>query len=249
MSPGSPQSGVGPNYIGLPSGASYLIPSGTFLIIPGATSTLQFLDPIKGVWVSLDAGAVNGEFVNSDGSNYRLINTIALPTSATVTTPGTGYTSAPIVSPSAGSSVWRSVVGGALTLAIGTGGSGYQAVPIVLIDAPPAGGVQAVAYATLTAGVVTGLTLLNAGAGYTAPPNVYIVPSSTDLSANIVNATATAALTGAGTVTAVLLQNPGMPITAVPTLSFTGGGGASAAATVVTNTTTAGTDTVTIQPI
>jgi hypothetical protein len=249
LNPGYPQSGVGPNSIGLPSGASYLLPSGTFLVIAGATSTLQFLDPIKGVWTNLASSSVNGEFVNSDGSNYRLINTVALPTSATITAAGTGYTSEPIVTPSAGSSMWQAVVGGALNIAIGSGGSGYQAVPIVLIDAPPAGGVQATAYATLTNGVVTAITRLNNGAGYASPPNVYIVPSSTDPSINIVNATAVATLTGAGTITAVLLQNPGMPITAVPTLTFTGGGGASAAATVVTNTTTAGTDTVTIQPV
>ncbi len=247
--PGSPQSGVGPNYIGLPSGASYLLPSGTFLVIAGSTSTLQFLDPIKGVWTNLASSAVNGELVNSDGSNYRVLNTVAMPTSATVTAAGTGYSSAPNVTPSAGSSVWQAVVGGALTLTLGVGGSGYQAVPLVLIDAPPPGGVQATAYATLTSGAVSAVTLLNAGAGYTSAPNVYIVPSSTDLSTNIVNATATAALTGAGTITAVLLQNPGLPIAAVPTLALSGGGGASAAATVVTNTTTAGTDTITIQPV
>jgi FtsP/CotA-like multicopper oxidase with cupredoxin domain len=52
-------------------------------------------------------------------------------------------------------------------LKLTSGGSGYLTAPTVTLTAPPPGGTQATATATITNGVVTGLTLDNPGLGYT----------------------------------------------------------------------------------
>jgi hypothetical protein len=53
-----------------------------------------------------------------------------------------------------------------------TGGTGYTSAPTVVISAPPSGGTQAVATATVANGQVTAITVSTAGVGYTAqvPP-------------------------------------------------------------------------------
>jgi len=57
--------------------------------------------------------------------------------------------------------------------AITAGGSAYTSAPTVILSAPPTGGTQATGTATLTLGAVSGITLTNAGAGYTdGPPTV-----------------------------------------------------------------------------
>jgi hypothetical protein len=73
---------------------------------------------------------------------------------------------------------------------------------------------------------------VNQGAGYTSAPSITIVPDPRDTSVTT-QAALTAALTGSGTITAILCTNHGTALTAVPTLTISGGGGASAAATVV----------------
>ena len=59
-------------------------------------------------------------------------------------------------------------------ITIATGGSGYTSAPTVTITAAPSGGTNATATATITNGVVTAITLTNAGAGYKVRPNVTI---------------------------------------------------------------------------
>ncbi len=58
------------------------------------------------------------------------------------------------------------------SIAITNAGSGYTTAPTVTIGAPPAGGIQATAIATISAGVVTGINITNPGSGYTQPPAV-----------------------------------------------------------------------------
>lgn len=50
------------------------------------------------------------------------------------------------------------------------GGTGYNKAPTVTLSAPPAGGTQATATATVLGGRVTGVTLTNPGSGYTSAP-------------------------------------------------------------------------------
>ena len=53
------------------------------------------------------------------------------------------------------------------------GGSGYSSATVT-IDAPPLGGVQATATATIVGEAITGITLTNPGSGYTSAPTVTI---------------------------------------------------------------------------
>lgn len=121
--------------------------------------------------------------------------------------------------------------GGVLQLVVVSGGSGYSTVPTVTFTG--GGGSGAAATATLSSGVVTGLTLTNPGTGYTSPPIVTLsAPGTTAL------ATATLTAPGAGVASPLTVTDPGSGYTAVPSVSFTGGGGTGAAATAtVTNGT------------
>lgn len=65
--------------------------------------------------------------------------------------------------------------GAVKSVTVTAGGSGY-ATPTVTLSAPPAGGTQATAFATVNAGAITAITLINPGSGYTADPTVTITP-------------------------------------------------------------------------
>jgi hypothetical protein len=62
--------------------------------------------------------------------------------------------------------------GGLATIPVTAGGAGYVVSPTVTLSAPPAGGIQATATATVAGGVITGFTITNAGAGYAAAPTI-----------------------------------------------------------------------------
>jgi hypothetical protein len=221
------------NFLSLPAGQVYTVPAGQYYIDTGAYLQIQTLDPIAGIWRELcGVGTDKITFVNSDGVNVRVANLTGCPIGSIVTNVGSGYTSAPVVTASAGASVWRAIVGGAIntTVTITTAGSGYTYPPQVIFDAPPPGGVQATATCTISGGVINAVTVVNQGAGYTAIPAITIVNDPRDSTGSA--AKLTPAITGANTITAVLCTDHGTPLTAVPTLSFSGGGGSSAAATV-----------------
>ncbi|HEV8303693.1 MAG TPA: DUF2589 domain-containing protein [Gemmatimonadales bacterium] len=64
---------------------------------------------------------------------------------------------------------------GSINVTLGAGGTGYtvSTTPALTIDPAPAGGVNAAGTATVDAsGVVTGVTITNAGKGYTSAPSV-----------------------------------------------------------------------------
>ena len=70
-------------------------------------------------------------------------------------------------------------------------GAGFTVPPIVLIPSPtPAGingsvgGVPATAYATLSAGTVASVSLVNFGAGYAFAPTAVLIPSPYDTALN-----------------------------------------------------------------
>jgi hypothetical protein len=74
----------------------------------------------------------------------------------------------------------------------------------------------------MVANTISGVTLTNAGSGYTSAPTITLYGGGTG---GIVTATIT------GTVTGVVITNGGSLYATAPTVSFTGGGGASAAGT------------------
>jgi hypothetical protein len=243
--------------ITLNSGQCFTIPSGRWSIKPGKYTSIQEYDPFVGIWRSIGGGPTDAiqETQMSDGVNYRLANQTGCPVGAVVTTAGSGYTAAnpPSVTPSAGGSLWRSIVGGAIatSVTVSNGGAGYTYPPIVIFSAPPVGGVPATGYCTLSAGAVSTVTVTDQGAGYLTPPTITFVNDPREGVNNIgsgYNAAAYATLTGAGTITALVCIDHGQGgQTAVPT--FTWGSGSAAATAIMcwsitaytVSTTTAGT--------
>lgn len=62
--------------------------------------------------------------------------------------------------------------GAVTSFTIGTPGTGYTTAPTVALAAPPTGGRQATATATVTAGSVTAITITDPGYGYVSAPAV-----------------------------------------------------------------------------
>jgi hypothetical protein len=232
--------GVVPSSRGVPSsaltldpGRSYIIPAGSWAIEAGLYGTIERFDPVTGIWRKAGDQGRGVSFVISDGNNQRVVNRTGCAAGALLTNAGSGYTSTPTITPSAGNSVWQAVMGAVVNTAvtIATGGANYLYPPIVQISSPSNPGIQATGIATITAGAVTGVTITNQGGGYLATPTLNFVNDSRDTTGG--GATAVLSLTGQGTVNGVLCVDHGNPLTAVPTLTFTGGGGASAAATAI----------------
>ena len=232
------------NSLALQPGEVWTVPSGRFAVKPGKYTVFQEYDAVAQFWRTIGGGATNAnlEVVFSDGTNYRFANQTGCAVGALITNVGSGYTSAPIVTASAGGSVWRAIVGGAVntTVTVTNGGVNYTYPPTVLFSAPPAGGIPATGYCTLSAGAVSSVTIVDQGAGYNSPPTIVFVndpretappPGSTATTGY--NAAAICTLTGAQTITGLLCVDHGTSLTSLPTLTFTGGGGASAAATVI----------------
>jgi hypothetical protein len=215
----------------MPAGAVFLLPPGRFSVITGPYTSIQTQDPITGLWVTVDTEPSAPNFVESDGFNFRLANLTGTPIGAVITTAGAGYTTTPTVTAAAGGSSWQAIIGGAITsVSITAGGANYSLEPDVFIAPPPFGGLPATAHAVLTSGVITSVTIDNAGAGYTAAPVVTVVPNAVDpnfqatSTVAITTATLTAVVGGANTLTGLVVTNPGSPVTAVPSLTISGGG-------------------------
>jgi hypothetical protein len=232
--------GVATNVVTLASGQCQLIsPAGWYMVSTGLYTVVQQYDPITGIWRNIGNGDHEGgvKYIYSDGNNYRLANQTGALVGALLTAAGSSYTSAPAVAASAGNSIWRAVVGGAVntTITVTNGGANYTYPPQVQFAAPPAGGVQATGYCTLTSNAVSSVTVTNQGAGYASAPTVVFINDPREGVNGVTqgyNAAATCTLTGAGTVTAVLCVDHGQgSLASLPTLSFSGGGGSGAAAT------------------
>ena len=235
------------NSICLNAGETFLLTGGVSQVQLAKYHNFQAYDPITTTWRA--AGSSNEgsmiESIWSDGLNYRLANQTGCVVGAYLINNGSGYTSAPTVAASSGGSKWTAVVGGAIstTVTITNGGLGYAYPPLVVFSEPSSPGIQATGYAAISNGVVTGVTVVDQGAGYIAPPTVTFLNDPRELQLPNVQdgygAAAATALTGAGTITALLCTDHGASlgasVGALPTLTFTGGGGSSAAATAIMN--------------
>lgn len=228
------------NVITLQAGQVYNIPNNWFEIRSGKYTALQEYDPIAAFWRSSGAGGTGAslERIKGDGNNYRLANQTGCAVGALITNAGTGYTGVPVVTASAGGSIWRAIVGGAIntTVTVTNGGTGYTYPPIVLVAVPPPGGIQATAYCTLAAGVVSTVTVTDQGAGYSSPPQIVFMNDPREGQNGVAqgaNAAAVATLISSGTITGLICIDHGTPLTSLPTLAFSGGGGSAAAATTI----------------
>jgi hypothetical protein len=225
--------GQATNVFELQAGEVALVPSGTWKLALGRYLKVQEYDPISTIWRDIGDDAAGDVYLQSDGANHRVANQTGCAVGAIIGNPGSGYTAAPTVTPSAGSSIWTAVVGGAVntTVTVGNGGTNYLYPPQVIFSAPPSPGVQATGYATIASGAVTSITVTDQGAGYTSPPVVSFLNDPRDTAG--AGATATTVLTGSGTITALLVNDHGNPLTAVPTLTLAGGGGTGVTTTVL----------------
>jgi hypothetical protein len=235
----------------LPAGGQLIVPPGIWYIDPGKFGWIQFLDPVTQTWRVCGATPGKGlaKIVNSDGTNYRVLNPLGLGVGALVTNVGSSYVqSTTTVTASAGGGTWRAIVGGAVntTVTIGTdslgntGGTNWTYAPTIVFDAPPAGGVPATGYAAVSAGAISAITVVNQGAGYTTTPNITIIPNPLDPTYGSITIPAlTTTLTGTGDIAAILPVLPGTPQTSAPTLTIAGAGSSATATVVMALTVTA----------
>ena len=160
--------------------------------------------------------------------------------SVSITNAGRGYTAAPSVTFSGGGSGAAATSALAACRGIGSititdGGSGYSDPTLdLLIQDPPVGASPRVlphARATMTGGVVTSVTIINRGCGYTSVPAINIGHPGTPGT----RATFSLTLQPAGRVGSVTVTNGGSGYTAAPavTLGAAPSGGVTATGAVV----------------
>lgn len=231
------QSGRSPITVALQPGQTFLLPAGTSALELGLYTKYQVYDGQTGVWrVAGDTGGAS-KWVQSDGINHRLANQSGCVVGATITSGGAGYTTAPVVTINSGGAKFTAVLGPVVnTITVVNGGTGYVYPPLVYVNPPPAGGVAASAYATISGSVVSSVTVTDQGAGYnTGVPLVTLVNDPRDTTG--AGATAVATLTGTGTVAALLCTDMGTSsgistAGTLPTITLTGGGYTTIAAAV-----------------
>ena len=230
------------NYMALAAGENIVIPAGRWFVDPGSVSLVQYLDPVTGAWRVQTGSAQRGQAqqIVSDGFTRRIANLTGCPVAAIVTNGGTNFAQATAsVSANINGSTWQTIVGGSLSVAsVTAAGANYGIAPSVFIAAPPSPGVQATAYATIASGTVSGVTLQNNGAGYTAATvAAVILPNPLDPNiATITQASVRIILnaSNASVITAVLPLTNGTPFTAasISSLTLTASGGSGSGATI-----------------
>lgn len=260
------QPAEGGGVIALASGGVWFPPPGEWLVQCGTNTSMQWWDPIAQSWRNQVSASNIADYFSTDGYNYRLFNQTGTILSAPITAAGSGGTNGigfaatgaaiNFSAPGTGGALATGyvIVGGSVQApTITQAGSGFLMPPLVVIDAPPPGGIQATATAALTAGGgIASITMANVGAGYAASPNFYLIPQSPYYQggpsggvvaagipspglvfpANAVpgnqNTSPTgaqltsAALTGSGTVTGLVMINNGTSYTGTPTATITG---------------------------
>lgn len=233
------------NYGSLAPGESLIVPPGQWLVGRSGSIMAQYLDTVTGIWRGYSSVRAQNTRFQSDGANFRLFNPTGCPVSAIVTAQGSGYSqsSTTVTANGSGGSTWMPIIGGALntSVTVATGGSGYTIAPTVYFPAPPYPGIPATGYATLSAGAVSAVTLVDVGAGYLTAPTPVVIPSPYDPNlANIVSATLTTSISNnTGKLCGVLCTNPGGAVTTVPTLTVTGAGSSATCTAVALCTITA----------
>lgn len=153
----------------------------------------------------------------------------------TITSGGSGYTSAPTVTvfggSGSGAAFTATVVNGSVVSVVPTAtGTGYGPADVVQLQFSGGGSDNgAILEAVLTAGTVSNLVLTNGGSGYTSTPAVTLTGGG----GSGATAQATLAPGGLGTIP---VGAGGSGYTSPPVVVITGGGGSGATATAVVTT-------------
>jgi hypothetical protein len=176
--------------VGLAGGEQWYVPPGNYYLQLGSVSLLQVFDGINQIWRNIGFPGGNLQVASADGFNYRIVNMSGVVGGIQITNAGSGATVNGIGTAVNGVSIGfgaapangiaaqaYAITGGKLSgLTIANAGSGFVFPPVLVLDPPPIGGIQATATCTISGGAINAVTLQNAGAGYLAVPNVYIVP-------------------------------------------------------------------------
>lgn len=232
------------NYASIAAGQVIVPPPGWWWYDLGPNAISQYLDPVTGIWRGYNSARLGAKRIWSDGNNWRFFNPTGCAVAAIVTAQGSAYVqSTTTVSAGSGNSTWLPIIGGAIstTVTVVGGGTNYSIAPEVFFPFPPSPGVCAQGYATISGGVVTGVTVTNCGAGYPTAPVPVFIPSPFDPNlGTITPATATTTISGSvGKLCAVLCTNPGTSASTVPTLTVVGAGSSATCTAVALCTITA----------
>lgn len=258
---------IPPFQVGLPGGATFMIPvgqgnvssnypsqypqvntknptSGHYFINPGLYSEVQEYDYIMDYWRPLSTAPGAAITISGDGANYRIANTTGCPVGAVITNHGTGLTNGfntVTITPSAGSSVWNTIVGGAInaTITVTAGGTLYVGIPSIVFAPPATQGstpyILPTAVAVMSGGAISSVTVIDQGAGLVAVPSITVVPAVGDSTGGGASLTINATLAGSGQLLAMypaattwnadgsrtpLTKPYGDPQTTVPTFTF-----------------------------
>lgn len=184
----------GGSRIELASGGTFYFPPGEYLISNDSHTQIEFFDGVSETWQILYPVSTGG-YLSADGYNFRAHNITGIVSGNTIATAGSGMTNG--IGPTASgvtlsyaasnttgypTATAYAIIGGSVQApTITQAGSGFLVPPLIVIDPPPQGGIQATAIAVLTAaggsGIAT-ITMENVGAGYAASPNFWIIPQS-----------------------------------------------------------------------
>jgi hypothetical protein len=178
--------------IELASGATFYFPAGTYIVQNDSHTQIEFWDGQSQSWQILYPVSTGG-YLSADGFNFRARNKFGAGSLTTISNAGStmtngigsvinGVSAAVAASDTTGypTITLQTIVGGSVAApTITQAGSGFLRPPLIVIDPPPPGGIQATAYAVLTAAGGSGIaavTMDNVGAGYAATPNFWIIP-------------------------------------------------------------------------
>jgi hypothetical protein len=206
----------GTSSITLYGGTVWYVPQGEYIVNTPSNGVVEWFEPQSQTWRQIIATS-QGDYFNSDGFNIRLHNLTGTVTSTTISNAGsgmtngigataTGVTLAVAATNTTGyqTALLQPIVGGSVAApTITNAGSGFLVPPIVVIDPPPVGGIQATAYAVLTAtgsGGIGSITMSAVGAGYVASPNFYLIPQFNVYAGGPVGSQAAATIPPAGVV-------------------------------------------------
>ena len=174
------------------SGGVYRVPAGEWFMQMGQQIGLQWFDPNMDAWRLIGNPGSTFDWVPTDGNNFRLVNLSGIVIGASITAAGSGGTNgigptqtgvtvtfgAPASALPGNTATAYAIIGGSVQApTVTVAGAGFTVPPLILIDPPPLGGIQATAIATLTSGGgISSITMQNVGAGYTLSPNFWIIP-------------------------------------------------------------------------
>src|SRR3984957_2872784 len=180
--------------LSLGSGGVWYPPAGEYIVTVDANTVVERWDATEQVWVPIQAASANnGDWLSCDGFNIRIHNITGVISGNTITNAGSGMTNGIGATATGVSLAYAAsnttgyptatgyvIIGGPIGAPTVTqAGSGFLVPPVLVIDPPPPGGIQATAIAVMTAAGSSGIasvTIVNAGAGYATSPNFWIIP-------------------------------------------------------------------------